>query len=67
VAAVHVEGQAAAAVQSPSLSAVQHSGSGSGSAPHSPRPLWLSLRSRVRSLPVFSPELPEQQDQSAAD
>ena len=54
------------AVHSPSLSAVQHSGSGSGCAPHSPRPLWLAQQSRVHNLPVFTPELAEPQEQSEA-
>jgi hypothetical protein len=57
-------GAGGGAVHSPSLSAVQHSGS--GSTPHSPRPLWLAQQSRVHNLPVFSPELAEQQDQSEA-
>ena len=52
------------AVHSPSFTSVQHSGS--GSAPHSPRPLWLAQQSRVHNLPVFSPELAEPQDQSEA-
>ena len=59
-------GAGSGAVHSPSLSAVQHSGPGSGCAPHSPRPLWLALQSRVHSLPVFSPEQTETQDQSVA-
>ena len=59
-------GAGSGAVQWPSLSAVQHSGSGSGSAPHSPRPLWLAQQSRVHNLPVFSPELAEPQEQSEA-